>query len=184
VLRELIWKMTGIEPLPSLSESQITAMAGGPALRIEAVASTTRGARMDPTDPSAKAPQRLGKALMDTSLAFPLLVQIAQQRQACVFRAPDTPLKILASLFDAVRYFGRYVFSCLSYRESRLTAYYTNSSIYSHRLPLFPPRNTLSASYLHCVTLANYMVLPCRSACRSCALCLTRHCLFVYSVLT
>ncbi|KAM6495643.1 Transcription factor/nuclear export subunit protein 2 domain containing protein [Amanita muscaria] len=100
VLRELIWKMAGIEPLPSLSESQIAAMAGGPVLRIEAVASATRGARLDPGDAGMKGPQRLGKALLDSNLALPLLIQVAQQRQACVFKAPDTHLKSLASLYD------------------------------------------------------------------------------------
>ncbi|KAI0832504.1 transcription factor/nuclear export subunit protein 2-domain-containing protein [Trametes gibbosa] len=100
VFRELIWKMAGIQPLPSLSDSQIAAMAGGPTLRIEAVASSTRGARLDPADVILRGPQRLGKALLDSSLALPLLVQMAQQRQACVFRAPDAYLKSLASLFD------------------------------------------------------------------------------------
>ncbi|KAF8639741.1 hypothetical protein AX17_001003 [Amanita inopinata Kibby_2008] len=100
VLRELIWKMAGIEPLPSLSESQIAAMAGGPVLRIEAVASSTRGARLDPGDAVLKGPQRLGKALLDSNLALPLLIQVAQQRQACVFKAPDAHLKSLASLYD------------------------------------------------------------------------------------
>jgi THO complex subunit 2 len=102
VLRELIWKMAGIEPLPDLSDSQITAMAGGPTLRVEAVASDTRGARLDPGDAVLKGPQRLGKALLDSSLALPLLIQVAQQRQACVFRAPDAHLKSLASLYDTV----------------------------------------------------------------------------------
>ena len=103
VFRELIWKMAGIEPLPSLSDSQIIAMAGGPTLRIEAVASSTRGARLDPGEATYKGPQRLGKALLDSSLALPLLVQVAQQRQSCVYRAPDAHLKSLASLFDTVR---------------------------------------------------------------------------------
>ena len=103
VLRELIWKMAGIQPLPSLSESQMAAMAGGPALRIEAIASTTRGARLDPGDATLKGPQRLGKALFDSSLALPLLIQVAQQRQACVYKAPNAHLKSLAGLYDAVR---------------------------------------------------------------------------------
>jgi THO complex subunit 2 len=102
VLRELIWKMAGIEPLPDLSDSQIAAMAGGPTLRVEAVASDTRGSRLDPGDAVLKGPQRLGKALLDSSLALPLLIQVAQQRQACVFQAPDAHLKSLASLYDAV----------------------------------------------------------------------------------
>ncbi|KAI0312477.1 transcription factor/nuclear export subunit protein 2-domain-containing protein [Amylostereum chailletii] len=100
VLRELIWKMAGIEPLPSLSDPQIAAMAGGPALRIEAVASSTRGARLDPGDAVLKGPTRLGKALLDSSLALPLLIQVAQQRQSAVFKIQDAHLKSLASLYD------------------------------------------------------------------------------------
>lgn len=102
VLRELIWKMAGIEPLPSLSESQMTAMAGGPSLRIEAIASEARGARLDPTDAVLKGPQRLAKGLLDSSLALPLLIQVAQQRQACIYKAPNTHIKSLAGLYDAV----------------------------------------------------------------------------------
>ena len=102
VLKELIWKMAGIEPLPDLSDSQVLAMAGGPTLRVEAVASDTRGARLDPSDNGLKSPQRLGKALLDSSLALPLLIQVAQQRQSCVFKAPDAHLKSLASLYDTV----------------------------------------------------------------------------------
>jgi THO complex subunit 2 len=102
VLRELIWKMAGIEPLPSLNESQVAAMAGGPALRIEAVASSTRGAKLDPSDAVLKGPHRLGKCLLESSLALPLLIQVAQQRQSCVFKAPDAHLKSLAGLYDAV----------------------------------------------------------------------------------
>ncbi|KAH0587189.1 hypothetical protein H2248_005998 [Termitomyces sp. 'cryptogamus'] len=100
VLKELIWKMAGIEPLPSLSDAQVIAMAGGPILRIESIASATRGARLDPGDAVLKGPWRLGKALLDSSLALSLLIQVAQQRQACVFKAPDTHLKSLASLYD------------------------------------------------------------------------------------
>ena len=102
VLRELIWKMAGIEPLPNLSDAQISAMAGGPTLRIEAVASNTRGARLDPGEVTLRGPQRLGKTLLDSSLALPLLIQVAQQRQSCVFTAQDAHLKSLASLYDAV----------------------------------------------------------------------------------
>lgn len=102
VLRELIWKMADIEPLPSLSDPQIQAMAGGPALRIEAIASSTRGARMDPTEGSRASLQRLGQGLIDTSLALPLLIHVAQQRQSCVFLARDAHLKSLAGLFDTV----------------------------------------------------------------------------------
>lgn len=149
VLRELIWKMAGIEPLPSLSDSQIAAMAGGPALRIEAIASATRGARLDPGDAILKGPQRLGKSLLETSLALPLLIQVAQQRQSCVFKAPDTHLKSLASLFDTV--------GCASYRarilvskslaQFRLTGYcYSTWNFLLLRLS-FPPKTTRRGSF-------------------------------------
>ncbi|TDL29757.1 hypothetical protein BD410DRAFT_710827 [Rickenella mellea] len=100
VLEKLILKMAGIGPLPSISDTQITAMAGGPTLRIETVASEIRGAGFDTTEVALKGTSRLGKALMDTQLAFPLLVQVAQQRQACVFRAKDAHLKSIAGGFD------------------------------------------------------------------------------------
>lgn len=70
--------------------------------RIEAVASTTRGVRLDPGDAVLKGPQRLGKTMLETNLALPLLIQVAQQRKSCVFKAPDAHLKSLASLFDTV----------------------------------------------------------------------------------
>nr|GAT53854.1 predicted protein [Mycena chlorophos] len=100
VLRELIWKMAGIEPLPSLSDNQIVCMAGGPILRIEAIASSARGARLDPAEAIFKGPYRLGRTLLDSTLAFPLLVQVAQQRDSCVYKAPDAHLKSIAGLFD------------------------------------------------------------------------------------
>jgi THO complex subunit 2 len=102
VLEKLILKLAGIEPLPSLSDTQIVAMAGGPTLRTEAVASDLRGTSADSLD-SQKGALRLGKALIDTGLAFPLLVQVEQQRQACVYRTNNAHLKSMAYLFDSVR---------------------------------------------------------------------------------
>lgn len=103
ILRQFVWKMAGIEPLPNMNESQITAMAGGPALRIEAIASAERGARANPKEANKSGGPRLGRMLMDNDLALPLLVQVAQQRQACLFKAPNTHLKALSGLFDTVR---------------------------------------------------------------------------------
>jgi len=105
VLRELIWKMADIEPLPTLSESQMEAMAGGPILRMESIASSTRGAKSEIKDLKLKGPERLTKTIINSSLALPLLVQVAQQRQACVFKAGSTYLKSLSGLFDAVSEF-------------------------------------------------------------------------------
>ncbi|EKM59356.1 uncharacterized protein PHACADRAFT_191704 [Phanerochaete carnosa HHB-10118-sp] len=100
ILRELIWKIAGIEPLPNLTDSQVVAMAGGPNLRIEVLGSDKRGARLDPQDVGAKGSIRLGKVMIESGLALPLLIQIAQQRQACVFQAANTHLKSLANLYD------------------------------------------------------------------------------------
>jgi len=130
VLRELIWKMAGIEPLPSLSETQIAAMAGGPTLRIEAVASSARGARLDPGDAVLKGPQRLGKALLDSQLALPLLVQVTQQRQSAVHKIPDAHLKSLAGLYDAVSMlaYAPFVNGRVLISFDRLTAFYFSIS--------------------------------------------------------
>jgi THO complex subunit 2 len=103
VLRELIRKMGGIEPLPTLSDDQIAAMGGGPVLRVEALASSTRGALRETNDASTRLTlERLGKALKDTSLSLPLLIQVAQQRQACIYHATNAELKALANLYDEV----------------------------------------------------------------------------------
>ncbi|KAI0032028.1 transcription factor/nuclear export subunit protein 2-domain-containing protein, partial [Vararia minispora EC-137] len=102
VLKELVWKMAGIEPLPSLNDLQVQAMAGGPALRTEAIASTIRGAKADPADMVLKGPARLKKALLESGLARPLLIQIAQLRESAAYRAENAHLKSLASLFDGI----------------------------------------------------------------------------------
>lgn len=100
--------MAGIEPLPSLSDAQVSSMAGGPILCVQAVAADTRGANMDPGDVKLNATSRLGKALLESKLGLPLLIQVAQQRQSCVYKTSDTHLKSLASLFDTV-----WVFPCI-----------------------------------------------------------------------
>lgn len=122
--------MAGIGPLPSISDTQITAMAGGPTLRIETVASEIRGAGFDTTEVALKGTSRLGKALIDTQLAFPLLVQVAQQRQACVFKAKDAHLKSIAGGFDTVSFV-----LCRNLKHIsiffRPMEYFCNISIYS-----------------------------------------------------
>ncbi|KAI9063149.1 hypothetical protein FKP32DRAFT_1651303 [Trametes sanguinea] len=152
VFRELIWKMAGIQPLPSLSDSQIAAMAGGPTLRIEAVASSTRGARLDPSDALLKGPQRLGKALLDSSLALPLLIQVAQQRQACVFQAQDAYLKSLASLFDTTHGV------LLQYLELLTTPSIIAPEDYAQKV--VPPLSELSEKYGICAPMCMQIYRP------------------------
>ncbi|PFH52601.1 hypothetical protein AMATHDRAFT_74079 [Amanita thiersii Skay4041] len=152
VLRELIWKMAGIEPLPSLSESQITAMAGGPVLRIEAVASTTRGARLDPGDAVLKGPQRLGKALLDSNIALPLLIQVAQQRQACIYKAPDAHLKSLSGLYDATHGV------LLQYLELLTSPTVVPQDDYAKKV--IPPIGELGETYGICAPICMQIIRP------------------------
>ena len=85
-----------------MKDSQIAIMAGGPVLRTEYFSSRIR--KEDNKDKqlenSIRKTPRLGKNLIETGLTFPILVQVAQQRQACVYNAKDTHLKSISSLFD------------------------------------------------------------------------------------
>ena len=106
ILRDIISRMTGIEPLKDMSTPIILAMGGGPTLRVEAVASELRGALQTKLGTVVKARDRLIQSLTHPSdpLALPLLVLLAQQRQACVYRVPESELNLkgMASLYDDV----------------------------------------------------------------------------------
>ena len=100
VLRELISKMTGIEPVSDLSDSQVVALGGGRTLQSEALNPTTATERKNVTKRSTT---RLKLALSDSSLVVPLLIAVSLQRQECVFGDEDAPLKYLGNVFDQVR---------------------------------------------------------------------------------
>lgn len=97
VLRELISKMTGVEPVSDLSDSQVIALGGGKTLQSEAINPTTTIEKKNATKRSSL---RLKIALQDSSLAIPLLIAVAIQRQECIFSDEDAPLKYLGNLFD------------------------------------------------------------------------------------
>ncbi|SCV72147.1 BQ2448_4841 [Microbotryum intermedium] len=101
ILREIISKMTGIEPFADLSDAQVFALAGGKVLRSEVFFQTEIGqaAKSKEMALTNNSRDRLGKVLERTRLSMPLLVNIALQRQACV--AMDTHLKSLGALFDS-----------------------------------------------------------------------------------
>ena len=111
---ELVQKMAGIEPIGELSEPQIAALSGGPLLQSEAALTHI------PTPPNAgsvptavlvartmykKGGARLLATLTASHLALPLLILMAQQRQACVFVAPadEAHIKSLGSTLDHVQ---------------------------------------------------------------------------------
>ncbi|GAA5964710.1 hypothetical protein JCM3765_004364 [Sporobolomyces pararoseus] len=105
VLRELISRMTAIEPFADLSDAQVLSLAGGRYLRNEVFQQTDlsqAGKRMQ-MNQLANARLRLQTSLFnpgqDRSLAMPLLVNIALQRQACL-KNTEAHLKSLGALFD------------------------------------------------------------------------------------
>lgn len=102
VLRELISRMTAIEPFADLSDAQVASLAGGKYLRSEVFQKTeiAKMAMRGQQDGLAKAKARLASALLGKNLAIPLLVNIALQRQACL--KTDAHLKSLGALFDQV----------------------------------------------------------------------------------
>lgn len=99
VLRELITKMSNIEPVSDLSDSQVVALGGGKTLQSEALHPTTATPKKAAT---ARSTARLKLALTDSGLTVPLLVAVALQRQECVFGDDEAPLKYLGNLFDSV----------------------------------------------------------------------------------
>lgn len=103
ILRELITRMTGIEPFADLSDAQVLSLAGGKVLRSEVFYQTdiTQAAKRNQMISLQNAKGRLTTALQKSGLAVPLLVNIALQRQACT--STDAHLKSLGALFDQVR---------------------------------------------------------------------------------
>lgn len=110
--------MTGIDPLANLSDTQVSALGGGPNLRGEAV---------NPTVPTSKPPPQPGvemrtqapvekrgvttksaptlvASLEEEKMTLPLLIVVAQTRDRCLFTVPDEEahMKHLSTLFDSV----------------------------------------------------------------------------------
>jgi THO complex subunit 2 len=102
ILRELVSKMSGIEPLQLLADNQVAAMGGGPILQIETVASETRGALQ--TKPLQRSADKLLTVMSTADLILPTLLLLAQQCQQCVYQASasEAILKGLSSMFDDV----------------------------------------------------------------------------------
>lgn len=105
IIRELILKMTGIEPLANLADNQIAALTGGRYLRTEAMmAANASAASSSGRSAFRKSGARLLAALEESKLAVPLLILVAQQRQVCVHLVPENEahLKYLGNLYDSV----------------------------------------------------------------------------------
>ena len=101
MLKELITRMTGNEALEDMSDAQVQAMGGGEALKSEAI---NFNSTMAPKVRS-KGVARLRDALQrgakgGDSLTVPLLVLIAQCRQAIIFKTDSKHLKLVSQLYD------------------------------------------------------------------------------------
>jgi THO complex subunit 2 len=101
VLKELITRMAGNEALEDMSDAQVQAMAGGETLKSEAI---NFNSTMLPKV-RAKGVARLRDALQKgakggDALTIPLLVLIAQCRQAIIFKTDSKHLKLVSQLYD------------------------------------------------------------------------------------
>lgn len=97
VLREIIKTMAGIAPDTDFTDAQVQAMAGGELLQ----AQTLRQVH-DKRHENKTSGKRLMKTLMENSLAAPLLISIAQQRQMSIF-SDEVELKVVSENYDDIQ---------------------------------------------------------------------------------
>ncbi|KAK4046542.1 THO2 plays a role in transcriptional elongation [Microbotryomycetes sp. JL201] len=100
VLREIITRMTNIEPFADLSDAQVMSLAGGKVLRSEVFSQTDIGqaSKKVQTSMVAAARERLSKSFRSSGLAMPLLVNIAMHIKGAT--STDAHLKSLGALYD------------------------------------------------------------------------------------
>lgn len=103
ILREIITRMSALEPFADLSDAQVMSLAGGKVLRSEVFnqTDTSQASKRQALASLQSAKNRLTNTLQRSGLAMPLLINIAIQRQACVADA-EAHLKSLGGLFDGV----------------------------------------------------------------------------------
>ena len=147
ILKEVVLKMSGVEAAEDMTNEQIDAMSGGELLRQEAGSfSQIKNTR--------KSSLRLKDSLIDSDLAVPLCLLIAQQRNCVVYRetAEDDSyahLKLVGKLFDQCQdtlvQFGTFLASNLSVDD------------YTRRLP---PMEELLVNYHVNLDLAFFLARP------------------------
>lgn len=95
LLTDLIQKMTGIETLQAITDDRLEALMGGDVLR-------TEGGYFNQVKNTRKPSARLKDALIESRLAMPLCIHMAQLRDSLFFGQNDetTPLKLVGKLYD------------------------------------------------------------------------------------
>ncbi|TKY88304.1 hypothetical protein EX895_002656 [Sporisorium graminicola] len=103
IMSELITKMSGIEPLANLADAQVAALTGGRHLHMEAMMAANALTGSKERLAYRRSGQRLLHALVESKLSVPLLILVAQQRQACIHLVPESEahLKYLGNLYDS-----------------------------------------------------------------------------------
>lgn len=151
IIRELILKMAGIEPLQNLSDSQVAALTGGRMLRMEAMMIANAGIATKTRMGLRKSSSRLLDALKQSMMIMPLLILIAQQRQACIHLVPDSEahLKYLGNLFDTCQ---EILFQYIEFMHNQL-----ESQAYSD---LIPTMDDLCRRFELETAIASHLVRP------------------------
>lgn len=94
LLTDVIQKMTGIETIQAITDDRIEALMGGDVLRAE-------GAYFNQVKDTRESSSILKGALIESGLAMPLCILIAQLRDSLFFNQSDgTPLKLVGKLYD------------------------------------------------------------------------------------
>ncbi|KAG9241052.1 transcription factor/nuclear export subunit protein 2-domain-containing protein [Calycina marina] len=99
ILEDLMSGLAGIVPATNFNDTQLSGMTGGPLLR-----RITLIRAEDKRFTLKSSCARLMKALVDTNIAGPLLVSMAQHRQANIYNMldEDSNVKVLGTMFDNI----------------------------------------------------------------------------------
>lgn len=97
IFKELIAQMAGVVPDTDFTDSQLSAMTGGPLLRKHTLINL-----QDKRYESTKTAKRLMRALTETKLAGQLLLSMAQHRYSAIYTISDDDahIKMLATMVD------------------------------------------------------------------------------------
>ncbi|XP_074593972.1 THO complex subunit 2-like protein [Brevipalpus obovatus] len=94
ILKEIIQKMTGIEASEEVTNDQLSAMTGGELLKAE-------GGYFNQVRNTRKSSVRLKDTLLESNLAMPLCILMAQQRNCILFNDKESPhIKLVGKLYD------------------------------------------------------------------------------------
>ncbi|RWS26655.1 THO complex subunit 2-like isoform X1 [Leptotrombidium deliense] len=112
ILKEIVQKMAGIEATDEMTNEQLSAMSGGEHLRAE-------GGYFNQVRNTRKSSVRLKDALLESNLAMPLCILMAQQRNCVLYCEQEhSHLKLVGKLYDQCQetlvQYGSFLSSSLS----------------------------------------------------------------------